>query len=39
MTLWRLPLIAVGGDGLVSVVSNEAPALVAQLVNLRWMAI
>jgi len=28
-----LPLIAVGGDGLVSVVSNEAPALVSQLVN------
>jgi len=29
-----LPLIAVGGDGLVSVVSNEAPALVSALVNL-----
>src|SRR5262249_51520155 len=28
-----LPLIASGGDGLVSVISNETPAMVAQLVN------
>jgi 4-hydroxy-tetrahydrodipicolinate synthase len=28
-----LPLISVGGDGLVSVISNEAPALVSQLVD------
>jgi 4-hydroxy-tetrahydrodipicolinate synthase len=28
-----LPVIASGGDGLVSVVSNEAPAMTAELVN------
>jgi len=28
-----LPLIALGGDGLVSVISNEAPALTSELVN------
>jgi len=28
-----LPLIAVGADGVVSVVSNEAPELMSQLVN------
>lgn len=28
-----LPLIASGGDGLVSVISNEAPAMVSQLVD------
>ena len=29
-----LPLIALGGDGLVSVASNEAPELMATLTNL-----
>lgn len=35
-----LPLMALGADGVISVVSNEAPALMAELVNLalegRW---
>ena len=30
---FALPLIALGGDGLVSVISNEAPALVTELVH------
>jgi 4-hydroxy-tetrahydrodipicolinate synthase len=29
-----LPLIALGGDGLISVASNEAPKLMSQMVNL-----
>ena len=29
-----LPLIALGGDGLISVASNEAPELMSQMVNL-----
>jgi 4-hydroxy-tetrahydrodipicolinate synthase len=29
-----LPLIALGGDGLISVASNEAPALMSQMVTL-----
>ena len=35
-----LPLVALGADGVVSVVSNEAPALMSEIVNLaleeRW---
>lgn len=35
-----LPLMALGADGVISVVSNEAPALMAEIVNLalegRW---
>lgn len=35
-----LPLMALGADGVISVVSNEAPALMSQIVNLalegRW---
>lgn len=30
---FALPVIAAGGDGLVSVISNEAPAMTAELVN------
>ena len=30
---FALPVIALGGDGLVSVISNEAPAMTAELVN------
>ena len=29
-----LPLIALGGDGVISVVANETPGLMARLVNL-----
>lgn len=36
---WTLPLLAAGGDGLISVASNEVPRLMRQLVDTRDPAI
>jgi len=36
---WTLPLLAMGGDGVVSVASNEVPRLMRQMVDRRDVAI
>ena len=36
---WTLPMMAVGGDGIVSVASNEVPRLMRQMVDTRDAAI
>jgi 4-hydroxy-tetrahydrodipicolinate synthase len=36
---WTLPLMAVGGDGVISVASNEVPALMRQMVDQRSVEI
>jgi 4-hydroxy-tetrahydrodipicolinate synthase len=36
---WTLPLLAVGGDGVISVASNEVPRLMRQMVDNRDVAI
>jgi len=36
---WTLPLLAMGGDGVVSVASNEVPRLMRQMVDRRDLAI
>ena len=36
---WTLPLMAVGGDGVISVASNEVPRLMRQLVDTRDAAL
>ncbi len=36
---WTLPLLAVGADGVISVASNEVPALMRELVDKRSVAI
>ncbi|HSP13733.1 MAG TPA: 4-hydroxy-tetrahydrodipicolinate synthase [Thermoanaerobaculia bacterium] len=36
---WTLPLMAVGGDGVISVASNEVPALMRQMVDDRSVEI
>ncbi|HEX2122264.1 MAG TPA: 4-hydroxy-tetrahydrodipicolinate synthase [Thermoanaerobaculia bacterium] len=36
---WTLPLLAVGGDGVISVASNEVPRLMRQMVDQRDVAI
>jgi 4-hydroxy-tetrahydrodipicolinate synthase len=37
--VWTLPLMAMGGDGIISVASNEVPALMRQMVDDRSVAI
>jgi 4-hydroxy-tetrahydrodipicolinate synthase len=37
--VWTLPLMAMGGDGIISVASNEVPALIRQMVDDRSVAI
>lgn len=36
---WTLPLLAVGGDGVISVASNEVPRLMRQMVDTRDVTI
>jgi len=36
---WTLPLLAVGADGVISVASNEVPALIRELVDKRSVAV
>lgn len=36
---WTLPLLAVGADGVISVASNEVPALMRELVDKRSIAV
>ena len=36
---WTLPLLAVGGDGIISVASNEVPALMRKMVDERSVEI
>jgi len=36
---WALPLLAMGGDGVISVASNEVPRLMRQMVDRRDVAI
>ena len=36
---WALPLLAVGADGVISVASNEVPALMRELVDKRSVAV
>jgi len=36
---WTLPLLAMGGDGVISVASNEVPRLMRQMVDRRDVAI
>jgi 4-hydroxy-tetrahydrodipicolinate synthase len=37
--IWTLPLMAMGGDGIISVASNEVPALMRQMVDQRSVEI